>query len=167
MESFRDLARRLLSGARSATLTAMLVDELKARMFRAMKDKRDVEKEILRVAIGEITTDAARVGRKGDDAEAIAIVRRLQKSVEETLSATTDEAQQVQLKEELAVLATVLPQGLDQAQVLAALEPVAEAIRNAAGDGPATGVAMKHLKAQGAAVDGKMVSEAVRKLRQS
>ena len=38
----------------------MLLDELKARMFRAMKEKRDVEKEILRVAIGEITTDAAR-----------------------------------------------------------------------------------------------------------
>ena len=145
----------------------MLVNELKARMFRAIKDKRDVEKEILRVAIGEITTDAARVGRKGDDAEAIAIVRRLQKSVEETLSAATDDAQKVQLKEELAILATVLPQGLDQAQVLAALEPVTDAIRAAAGDGPATGIAMKHLKAQGVAVDGKMVSEAVRKLRQS
>jgi uncharacterized protein YqeY len=135
-------------------------------MFRAMKEKRDVEKEILRVAIGEITTDAARVGRRGDDVEAAAIVRKLQKSVEETLAATPDEAQRVTLREELEVLASLLPKALGATEVAEALAPVADAIRAAGGDGPATGVAMKHLKAQGLTPDGKVVAEAVRTLRQ-
>lgn len=144
----------------------MLLDELKARMFRAMKDKRDVEKEILRVAIGEITTDAARPGRTGDDAEALVIVRRLAKSLEETLPQLQDPAQQAQLREELAVLASVLPKALGEDELVSALEPVRDAIRAAGGDGPATGIAMKHLKARGIVVDGKLVGAAVRRLRQ-
>ena len=144
----------------------MLLDELKARMFRAMKEKRDVEKEILRVAIGEITTDAARPGRKGDDAEAIAIIRRLQKSVEETLSAA-DATSRPTLEQELEILRGLVPQALGPAEALAALAPVADAIKAATGDGPATGIAMKHLKSTGATVDGKVVAEAVRTLRQT
>jgi uncharacterized protein YqeY len=143
----------------------MLLDELKARMFRAMKEKREVEKEILRVAIGEITTDAARPGRRGDDAEAIAIIRRLQKSVEETLSAA-EAGQRQPLEQELEVLKSLVPQALGPADALAALAPVAEAIKAASGDGPATGIAMKHLKSTGATVDGKVVADAVRALRQ-
>jgi len=143
----------------------MLLDEIKARMFRAMKEKRDVEKEILRVALGEITTDAARPGRKGDDAEATAILRRLQKSVEESLASVQDEGQRATLKEELEVLASLLPKALGPDELVAALAPVADAIRAATGDGPATGIAMKHLKGAGVAADGKLVSEAVKRLR--
>ena len=143
----------------------MLLDEIKARMFRAMKEKREVEKEILRVAVGEITTDAARPGRKGDDAEATAIVRRLQKSVEETLASVTDDAQRTTLKEELEILASLLPKALGLDEIVAALAPVAEALRAAPGDGPATGIAMKHLKGAGVSADGKLVSEAVKRVR--
>ena len=143
----------------------MLLDEIKARMFRAMKEKRDVEKEILRVAVGEITTDAARPGRKGDDAEATAIVRRLQKSVEETLATVQDDAQRATLKEELEILASLLSKALGLDEIVAALAPVAEAIRAASGDGPATGIAMKHLKGAGISADGKLVSEAVKRVR--
>jgi uncharacterized protein YqeY len=143
----------------------MLLDEIKARMFRAIKEKREVEKEILRVAVGEITTDAARPGRKGDDAEATAIVRRLQKSVEETLATVQDDAQRTTLKEELEVLASLLPKALGLDEIVAALAPAAEAIRAASGDGPATGIAMKHLKGAGISADGKLVSEAVKRVR--
>jgi uncharacterized protein len=143
----------------------MLLDEIKARMFRAMKEKREVEKEILRVAVGEITTDAARPGRKGDDAEATAIVRRLQKSVEETLANVQDDSQRTTLKEELEILASLLPKALGLDEIVAALAPVAEAIRAASGDGPATGIAMKHLKGAGISADGKLVSEAVKRVR--
>ncbi len=143
----------------------MLLDEIKARMFRAIKEKREVEKEILRVAVGEITTEAARPGRKGDDAEAMAIVRRLQKSVEETLASVQDDAQRTTLKEELEILASLLPKALGLDEIVAALAPVAEAIRAASGDGPATGIAMKHLKGAGIAADGKLASEAVKRVR--
>src|SRR6186713_2456872 len=64
----------------------MLLDDIKARMFKAMKAGDVLEKEILRVAVGEITTEAAREGRKGSDEEAQAILRKLVKSNEETLT---------------------------------------------------------------------------------
>ena len=142
-----------------------LVDQIKARMFAAMKAGNTVEKEILRVAMGEITTDAARDGRKGDDAESQAILKKLVKSNEESLEASQDEAQKATLRAEIEVLNTFLPKALGAAEILAALAAVAEAVKTAGNDGQATGVAMKHLKSLGAVVNGKDVSAAVRQLR--
>jgi uncharacterized protein YqeY len=142
-----------------------LVDQIKARMFQAMKAGNTVEKEILRVAMGEITTDAARPGKKGDDDEAQAILKKLVKSNEESLQASQDEAQKAQLRAEIEVLNTFLPKSLGVDEIVAALAPVAEAVKSAGNDGQATGVAMKHLKSLGAVVNGKDVSAAVRKLR--
>jgi uncharacterized protein YqeY len=143
----------------------MLLDEIKAQMFKAMKAGDITTKEVLRVAVGEITTDQAREGRKGDDDEARALVKKLVKSIEETLAQTTDEAQKATLKKEVEVLSQFLPKTLSEDDVVALLAPVAEGVRAAANDGSATGVAMKHLKTTGAAVDGKVVSAAVKRLR--
>lgn len=143
----------------------MLLDDIKAKMFAAMKSGDTVAKEILKVAMGEITTEAARAGRKGDDAEAQAILRKLMKSNEETMVNTTDAAQRATLEQENAVLATFLPKSLGVDEIVTLLAPVADAIKAAGNDGQATGVAMKHLKASGAVVGGKDVGEAVKKLR--
>lgn len=143
----------------------MVLDEIKARMFRAMKAGQTVEKEILRVAIGEITTDAARPGRKGDDEEAFAILRKLIKSNEESLASVTDPARKEVLEQEIAVLSEHLPRSLGIDEVVAALAPVSDAVRSAKNDGQATGIAMKHLKGTGAVVDGKVVASAVQRLR--
>lgn len=143
----------------------MLLDEIKARMFQAMKAGRLVEKEILRVAVGEITTEAAREGRKGDDDEARAILRKLIKSNDESLASGPDAERKQILEEETRILASFLPQSLDVDAIVAALAPVRDAIRSAGNDGQATGVAMKHLKASGASVGGKDVAEAVKRLR--
>ena len=141
----------------------MLVDELKARMFRAMKAGNVVEKEILRVAIGEITTDRARPGRQGSDEEATAILRKLIKSNEESLGHLEDEAKKATLRQEIEVLSSFLPETLDPEAIAAALEPVLDRIRGAASDGQATGIAMQQLK--GSPVSGKDVAAAVKKLR--
>lgn len=143
----------------------MLLDDIKAKMFAAMKSGDTVAKEILKVAMGEITTDAARAGRKGDDAEAQAILRKLMKSNEETMTNTSDAAQRATLEQENAVLATFLPKSLGVDEIVTLLAPVADAIKAAGNDGQATGVAMKHLKSSGAVVGGKDVGEAVKKLR--
>ncbi len=143
----------------------MLLDEIKAQMFKAMKAGDTTTKEVLRVAVGEITTDQAREGRTGDDDEARALVKKLVKSIEETLAQTTDVAQMATLKKEVEVLSQFLPKTLSEDDVVALLAPVAEGVRAAANDGAATGVAMKHLKTTGAAVDGKVVSAAVKRLR--
>ncbi len=141
----------------------MLVDELKARMFRAMKAGNLVEKEILRVAVGEITTDAARPGRQGNDEEATAIVRKLIKSNEESLGHLEDEPRKATLRQEIDVLSSFLPKTLDPEAIAAALQPVVDRIRGAASDGQATGIAMQELK--GSPVSGKDVAAAVKKLR--
>jgi len=142
-----------------------LLEQIKARMFQAMKSGNTVEREILKVAMGEITTDAARPGKKGDDAEAQAILKKLVKSNEETLQSAQDEAQKAQLNAEIDVLKQFLPQSLGVPEIVAALAPVADAVKAAGNDGQATGVAMKHLKTLGADVNGKDVTAAVRQLR--
>jgi len=143
----------------------MLLEAIKAQMFKAMKAGNTVEKEILRVAVGEITTDRAREGRKGDDAETHAILRKLIKSNDESIAAGVDDAKKATLTEENRILSEFLPKSLDVDAIVAALAPVAEAIKAAGNEGQATGVAMKHLKPTGAVVQGKDVAAAVKQLR--
>ena len=83
----------------------MLLDEIKARMFKVMKEGRIVEKEILRVAVGEITTNAARAGMTGSDAESQAILRKLMKSNEESLAVIEDPEQRKNLELEQRTIA--------------------------------------------------------------
>ena len=142
----------------------MLLARIKADMMAALKAGRIVEKEILRVAVGELTTVEARKGSLSDD-EAAAVLRKLVKSNRETIEVSTDPAQKQTLEQEIAILEALLPRGLDEGGVLAALASVKDAIAAAASDGQATGIAMKALKAQGTVVDGKLVGEVVKKLR--
>ena len=142
----------------------MLVDEIKRRITAAMKAGNTIEKDILRLAYGEVQTAEARGTSLTDDAVA-AIVRKLIKSNEETLTATADAEQKRILAEENAVLASLLPKSLGVADIVEALAPVRDAIKAAGNDGQATGAAMKHLKASGAVVNGKDVTEAVKQIR--
>jgi uncharacterized protein len=143
----------------------MLLDEIKAKMFQAMKAGKAVEREILRVAVGEITTEREREGRTGSDDEARAILKKLVKSNEESLQHVDDPEKKAVLNEEIAVLAAFLPKALDVDAIVAALAPVVDAVKAATNDGQATGVAMKHLKSAGLGVSGKDVGEAVKRLR--
>ena len=144
----------------------MLLEDIKAQMRNAMKSGDVVAKEILRVAVGEITTEFARAGRKGDDEEAAAIVKRLIKSNDETLASGGAAGEEhAKLLRENEVLGAFLPKSLDVAAIVDALAGVTDAIKAAANDGQATGVAMKELKKVGAVVNGKDVSAAVKQLR--
>jgi uncharacterized protein YqeY len=143
----------------------MLVDQIKARMFQAIKTGQHLEKEILRVAVGEITTEAARPGRQGSDEEAQAILRKLVKSNEETLASTTDEEKRATLLKENEILAGFLPKSMTPEEIAAALAPVVPQIKAAGNDGQAMGVAMKQLKSLGAVVSGKDVTLAIKELR--
>ena len=142
----------------------MLVDEIKRRITAAMKAGNTVEKEILRLTYGEVQTTEAR-GTPVTDEGVAAIVRKLIKSNEETLTATVDAEARRILAEENVVLASLLPKSMSVADIVAALAPVRDAIKAAGNDGQATGAAMKHLKAGGAVVNGKDVTEAVKQIR--
>ena len=93
------------------------------------------------------------------------VVRKLVKSNNQTAEMSSSAEQKAQLAAENAVLEALLPKGLSADDVAALLAPVADAIKAAANDGQATGVAMKHLKTVSAKADGKVVSDAVKKLR--
>jgi len=143
----------------------MLVDDIKKRMFEAMKAGRTVEKEILRVCLGEITTEETRAEKTFGDEEVQAVVRKLLKSVRESLSQAEDAKARAELEQEQAVLESLLPRALGVDEIVAALAPVADAIRGAKATGPAMGIAMKHLKAAGATVESRDVTEAVDRIR--
>ncbi len=142
----------------------MLVDDIKRRITAAMKAGNTVEKDILRLAYGEVQTAEAR-GAAVTDEGVTAIVRKLIKSNEETIAATPEGDAKRLLAEENAVLASLLPKSMSVSDIVAALAPVRDAIKAAGNDGQATGAAMKHLKASGAVVNGKDVTEAVKQIR--
>lgn len=143
----------------------MLVDTIKAQALQAMKAKDSLATSILRLALGEVQTAEARTNRKATDDEVTAVLRKLIKSNDETLAVAVDEDQKRILKQENAVLAALLPASLTPEQIVEALAPVAEAIREAKSEGQATGVAMKHLKTTGAVVSGTTVGAAVKQIR--
>ena len=142
----------------------MLIDVIKARVLAALKAGRTVEKEVLRVALGEMQTIEAR-GTPLTDEDAAKVVVKLVKSNRETMAASTNDAQRAELAEEIAILETLLPKSLGVEEIVAALAESRDAIRAAGNDGQATGIAMKALKAAGIAADGKKVGEAVKQMR--
>ena len=140
----------------------MLIDQIKQRMFQAIKSGANVEKEVLRTVIGEVT----RTGETASDERVLQTVRKLVKSNQETLRAASDPAQRANLEQEIGVLEEFLPRSLGSAELLELLGPVAAEIRAAGGPGPALGIAMKLLKSKAAVVDAQDVKDAVTQLRQ-
>ena len=144
----------------------MLIDEIKTRMTQAMRERDEVVRNVLGLAAGEIQTAEARANRSLREDEAIAVVRKLLKSNEETLAlAGADDTRAAGLRREIEVLSALLPRSLSVEQIAESLSPVADAIRAAKSDGQAMGVAMKHLKAAGAAVEAADVQQAVKRVR--
>ena len=139
----------------------MLIDQIKQRMFQAMKSSAVVEKEILRTVIGEVT----RTGDVASDDKVLTVLRKLVKANQETLRAATDPEQRRVLEQEIGVLEGFLPRAPSATELAEMLGPVAAEIRAAAGPGPAQGVAMKFLKSKGTSVDGAEVRDAVARLR--
>lgn len=143
----------------------MLKDEIRAQMIDAMKQKRALERGILKVVLGEIETIESRGGDSLDDDAVIKIVRKLIKSNEESMEATADPARRETLAAETEILESLVPAALDAAAIVEALAPVGDEIRGAKADGPAMGIAMRHLKSTGAVVESRDVNAAVRTIR--
>jgi len=143
----------------------MLIDELKREGAAAMKAKDTPRRDILKVALGDVQMGELRKGKPLNDDETIAIIKKIVKSNEETIAAQADDSAKDQLKFEISVLSEMLPQTLSVDDISAALAPIQENIVAAGNDGMATGMAMKHLKGQGASVDGKDVAAAVKSIR--
>lgn len=143
----------------------MLIDDVKQQVIQAMRDKDAPRRDLLKVVLGELQTAASRTGITLEDAQAQQIIRKIVKSNQEMAELTDRPEVVAQMKSELVILESLLPKTLDIDQIIAALEPVADAVKSVGNDGQATGVAMKHLKSTGAAVEGKDVGQAVKQIR--
>ncbi|WP_432797692.1 GatB/YqeY domain-containing protein [Poriferisphaera sp. WC338] len=144
-----------------------MIEDIRARIKKAMIERNDLEKSILKVALGDLDTEAARSAEGISEEKCEQIIRKMVKSANETLEHTTDAAEIEKINAEKAILGTLLPTSLSVAEIKTALEAVLDDVKAVGNDGQATGVAMKHLKSQGAVVIGKDVSQAVHELRGS
>lgn len=144
---------------------ATLVETIKGQVKEAMRAKDDVKKNVLRLVLGEIQLAESRQGKALDEEAGHKIVRKLVASNEATLEATRSPETAAQLKRENEVLLDLVPRQLVAEEIVEALAPVRDQIIGAKADGPAMGMAMKHLKSIGAAVEGDAVRTAVATIR--
>lgn len=142
-----------------------LQETIKKQIIEAMKAKDTLTRDVLRVLQGDIEMHHTRTGEHMTEDQAQKVVRKLVKSNQETIAATKGDAALEKLKQEIVILEALLPRTLGVDEIVAALEPVHDDIKAVGNDGQATGVAMKHLKPQGLAVEGKDVSAAVKQIR--
>ena len=144
----------------------MLMDQLKERIKSAMKAGNTLERDVFKVALGDLQLQETRQGQPLTDEDVQKGLRKVIKGNREMISAVTDPAVLERMNAEIQILETLLPTTLDPAQIRVVLDAVAEPIRAAGNDGQATGIAMKHLKAQGLAVEGRDVQTVVKQLRE-
>jgi uncharacterized protein len=143
----------------------MLIDDVKQQVIQAMRDKDTERRDLLKVVLGELQTVASRTGEAMEDEQAQRIIRKMVKSNQEMAELSDRPGVPEKMKSEIEVLESLLPKTLGTDQIIEALAPVIDAVKSAGNDGQATGVAMKHLKASGASVEGKDVGQAVKQMR--
>lgn len=142
-----------------------MIEEIRKRITAAMREKDDLTRNILKVALGDLQAAESRQSTPLTPDQAAGVVRKIIKGNEETIGLTKDAATIERLRKENAILESLLPQSLSVEEIVAALAPVEAQVRGAGNDGQATGVAMKHLKSTGATVTGADVATAVKRLR--
>jgi uncharacterized protein YqeY len=98
-----------------------IVDDLKARMKEVLRSKDEIAKNISRLAYSEMQLASARSGKDVSDDEAIAILKKLVKSNEDTLAVATDAQEQEALAREIELLAAMLPKTLGLPEIVAAV----------------------------------------------
>ena len=144
-----------------------LIQSIKDRITQAMREKKEIEKNLLRTALGEIQTEESRRGTLSDvDIEKV--LRKVLKSLRETLCIAEERnevAVVAHVRQEIVILESILPKTLSVEEIQDALASIADAIRTADQDGVAIGIAMKHLKGNNAPVHGEDVADTVNRLR--
>lgn len=145
-----------------------LVDIIKAKITDAMKQRDEITKSILRLALGEIQTIESRQGKITEE-EAEKAVRKIVVSNTETMK-VADAGTAAQLQKENDILNDILPKmwTVEDIEIyLTNNDEAREAVQAAGNDGQATGVAMKFLKQASAPVNGKDVGAAVVAVRKN
>jgi uncharacterized protein YqeY len=136
-------------------------ERIKADILAATKAKDNATKNTLKVVLGEVDTQEGR-GKTLTDEQIYGVIRKVLQGVEEMLTYKPGDAV---LMQEKATLSKLLPVQFDREDILDKLIDKVDEIKNAKSDGQATGIAMKYFKENKLVVDGTLMAEIVKQLR--
>jgi hypothetical protein len=147
-----------------------MVETLRQKLTACRKAGQAVEMGVLQVVLGEASMVEARTGKPATDADVEKVVRKTMLGNQETLALLRQKgmegsANYAKLTAENVFLQSLFPDTLTMADIVAALDEVADQVKAAKNDGQATGVAMKHLKGRNLRVLGEDVAQAVKQIR--
>lgn len=147
-----------------------LKDTIRNQIVEATKNRKDSQKNVLKVILGEIDTQESRANPKLGlthpaalaDVEIHKIIKKTLQGIEEMLQYKPgDEGLQV----EKATLQALLPPEMSLYNLKVSLTAKAEEIRAAKSEGQATGIAMKFFKENNIGVDGAVVKKIIAEMR--
>lgn len=136
-------------------------ERIKADILTATKAKDNATKNTLKVVLGEVDTQEGR-GKNLTEEQIYGVIRKVLQGIEEMLTYKPGDAVLMQEKDTLSKL---LPVQLGREDILDKLINKVDEIKNAKADGQATGIAMKYFKENKLVVDGTLVADIVKQLR--
>lgn len=137
----------------------MLEQKIRDSLNLAIKARKEVEKTILRVVLGE--SDKLNSGKQTTDEQLVKIIRKIIESNNECLASRENNV----LKEENLILETLLPKSLNKEEIQNYLSEVLDKILTCKNEGQAIGLSVKFLKDKSLFADGNLVKEVVLSLR--
>lgn len=144
-----------------------LVQQIKSQLVQAMKSQNEVEKNILRVVLGEISVVENYASQNGPitEEQIHKIIRKIMLSNAETISYLPEnEDRRLKLIQENKILESFLPNQLSISEIRQKLQTISEEIKAAKG-GAAVGIAIQYFKQQGISVSGKDVRVVVEEMQ--
>lgn len=146
--------------------------QIREQMMAATKAGRTIEKEILKVVVADIESAEYRnAGQPLSTEDVYKVVKSIVKGVEEMLQYQPNNSTLLQEREVLVKLMSDmeknLPRYLTLEEISGLLKDAGVQIRNAAKDGQATGIAIRHLKEKcpDSAFSGDLVAQVVKEMR--
>lgn len=145
-----------------------LLQQMKADLLTARKNKDEIAKKLLSTVIGEVEIAQSRAQQQGDitEQQICKIIQKVIKANSDTIAVNPEHDRAPILKQEISILENLLPKLWTMDEIMFAFDAnMIKEIKAASNDGQATGLAMKILKSQNAPVDGKDVAILVKNIR--
>ena len=139
-----------------------LKETIRKQIVETMKLKAEVQKNVLKVVLGEIDLQESRNGKQLTDDDCCRIIKKTLQGVEEML---TYKPNDIKFETEKAVLKGLLPKELTADDLKITLSSKIDELKATKSEGQATGIAMKFLKEINLSVDGNVVKKIVSEIR--
>ena len=141
-----------------------MINELKEKIKLATLGGKEIEKNILKLALSEIQAYQFRIGSIAAD-KIDGILRKMIQTNDDIMKLSKDDKQIEIWKQENSILDSLLPRLWTKEEILANLRPVVEQIKAAKSEGQAIGIAMKKLKEEKAPVNSSDVGDVIKSIR--